>query len=398
MELTVLRPRPLTKNLTGCCSSGRVRPSSLYRAPLKYISSWVNSANRFYPYAVVIMTIYALYVYCYLFCWNEFANNASMSTGVAYITISGVLAFAVAFTWSRILMIGPGTAARIPQYELGVLSPPVISEKELVVYTDEEALCGTSSPPEIFPCDRHGFPLWCSTCQSIKPDRVHHSVTLGYCVPKMDHYCIWIGAVIGNDNYRLFLQFVFYYALKVMFILGTLGTYAYSNFDRLLKDRTHYIILFGLGISWMLMLGGVLYVHIGCTLANNTTIDLMRYGRDDFPIFNFRASDGLRVVSRMRPNDPLPYDLGRFENWKLTMGPTILHWLLPIPIQPRSKKFQNYEYNMFNRSLLALFEQRYASGEEGYLAYPHLQIHQNTSSGILEEKSASTTISVSEIP
>jgi palmitoyltransferase len=44
---------------------------------------------------------------------------------------------------------------------------------------------------DAFVCQDDGFPIWCSTCLTWKPDRTHHCREVGRCVRKMDHFCPW---------------------------------------------------------------------------------------------------------------------------------------------------------------------------------------------------------------
>ena len=49
------------------------------------------------------------------------------------------------------------------------------------------------SLPDLFFCDKQGFPYYCSNSNSIKLERSFYSKDIGYNVLKFDHYCIWIG-------------------------------------------------------------------------------------------------------------------------------------------------------------------------------------------------------------
>ena len=51
---------------------------------------------------------------------------------------------------------------------------------------------------QIFVCQTDGRPRWCSTCSNWKQDRVSHCSELNRCVKKMDHYCPWVGGIVGE--------------------------------------------------------------------------------------------------------------------------------------------------------------------------------------------------------
>ncbi|KAK3695562.1 DHHC palmitoyltransferase-domain-containing protein [Podospora appendiculata] len=66
---------------------------------------------------------------------------------------------------------------------------------------------------DVFVCDFDGRPPWCSTCCNWKPDRAHHCSEIDRCVRKMDHYCPWVGGIIGETSFKFFVQFTFYTTL-----------------------------------------------------------------------------------------------------------------------------------------------------------------------------------------
>ena len=51
---------------------------------------------------------------------------------------------------------------------------------------------------DAFVCETDGRPRWCGHCSTWKPDRVHHCSELNRCVRKMDHYCPWVGGIVGE--------------------------------------------------------------------------------------------------------------------------------------------------------------------------------------------------------
>jgi Uncharacterized protein containing DHHC-type Zn finger len=51
---------------------------------------------------------------------------------------------------------------------------------------------------DVFVCENDGMPRWCSRCCNYRIDRVHHCSELERCVRKMDHFCPWVGGVVGE--------------------------------------------------------------------------------------------------------------------------------------------------------------------------------------------------------
>lgn len=86
---------------------------------------------------------------------------------------------------------------------------------------------------DMFICDPIGFPIWCGTCSNYKPDRTHHCSDAGKCVMKLDHFCPWVGGVVGERNFKFFIQFTSYTCIYTMFILITMAC--------LIHDRSSHV-------------------------------------------------------------------------------------------------------------------------------------------------------------
>lgn len=97
---------------------------------------------------------------------------------------------------------------------------------------------------DVFSCDSEGMPIWCSRCHTWKPDRAHHNQDVGRCTMKMDHFCPWVGGVVGERSYKFFVQFNFY-----SFLLSGYGTGVLAYFVAERKENS------GLEIQWLVALG-----------------------------------------------------------------------------------------------------------------------------------------------
>lgn len=78
---------------------------------------------------------------------------------------------------------------------------------------------------DVFACELDGRPRWCSECENWKPDRTHHCREVGRCVRKMDHFCPWVGGVVGENGFKFFIQFVAYTAVYCTFVLIVTAIY-----------------------------------------------------------------------------------------------------------------------------------------------------------------------------
>ena len=135
-----------------------------------------------------------------------------ITIGIAIVIAYYVLLVPVAAAWIRLLVV----VLRSPGYV------PLGSER-----TGEEAepASGLESfwMRDVFACDSRGLPIWCSACNNWKPDRTHHNQDCGRCTEKMDHFCPWVGGVVGERSYKFFVQMNFYSMLLCAFTVGVLA-------------------------------------------------------------------------------------------------------------------------------------------------------------------------------
>ncbi|VVT47353.1 uncharacterized protein SAPINGB_P001669 [Magnusiomyces paraingens] len=376
---------------------------------------------------------YALYAFCYVYAYTLIYRHHSQGTGITLIVLLSFFLFLVIIDWACILFLGPGRATPQIPYNLSNHSTdPHLFSQDL-----------QPPPPDVFICDPDGFPLWCSHCQSIKTDRVHHSAELGYCVDKMDHMCHWLGTVIGRRNMRFFMLLQLHFFMAIIIVLSSVPIYIRDLFKtQSVAHRVQICVLMGIAGFWAILLIPFMITNCQYVVENTTTIERLRYYKRNpqYPIFNIRMPpsftvqqsgihhpNGIRIVSRLRLGDPRPYDTGsRWENWKETFGPSPIRWVLPLPylkFQNRSlssnfdtrekeKNNNNNNNNDNNKSILGtygttnnqslppqlqsqsqsskftvahnpklieLMIDRFLKGEEGFYAYPFLQGLQNDS-------------------
>jgi len=67
----------------------------------------------------------------------------------------------------------------------------------------------------------------CKICEIKKVPRSKHCNLCGFCVPMLDHHCVWINACVGEKNYKLFLMFLFIHMVWTTygFILSVIAFY-----------------------------------------------------------------------------------------------------------------------------------------------------------------------------
>lgn len=94
---------------------------------------------------------------------------------------------------------------------------------------------------------------------------------LNRCVPRADHYCMWIGTVIGRNNYRPFFKFASLLFGFVFIMLIYLAVYTRSNIERGLDNN--FIVLYILTGFWSIMIFALVASHVYYLKSNMTTID-----------------------------------------------------------------------------------------------------------------------------
>lgn len=116
----------------------------------------------------------------------------------------------------RLLFAGPG---HIPRGEDDV---------------EKQGAPDPTSSADMYVCEPGGYPRWCKVCEAVKPDRAHHSSNSGRCTYKMgiqvsqsklirDHFCPWVGGMVGFSRYKFFFQFVSYTAVFCSYVIASVA-------------------------------------------------------------------------------------------------------------------------------------------------------------------------------
>ncbi|KAH9826557.1 palmitoyltransferase pfa5-like [Teratosphaeria destructans] len=175
--------------------------------------------------------------------------------GIAITIVWFILLIPVAFAYLRLLTV----VLRNPGYV------PLGKEVE----DDEQS----DPPPEfwtrdVFVCDQNGLPIYCKHCHNWKPDRTHHNQDVGRCTMKMDHFCPWVGGVVGERAIKFFTQFLFYTV-----ILTTYGTILFAFFVHENRSHVQWIVALALAGFFLLFTLGMLVNTLWLALQNRTTIE-----------------------------------------------------------------------------------------------------------------------------
>lgn len=256
---------------------------------------------------------------------------------------------------------------------------------------------------DVFICHTDGRPRWCSSCCNWKQDRASHCSEIGRCVKKMDHYCPWVGGIVGETcrfnlfcqwtgltlsaAYKFFVQFTFYTAIYCAIIIVAAAICLSALIQDGLTTDGFVIAAIALGgffgVFTFTMTGtAVRYICVNLTnvdylkaktLVHQLAIRVPRgtppgadYGVITYPLPRDGAAaaaagtpllDRTAAAEPVSPRDHLasrtfaivrtekgenPWDLGLSRNWKSVMGSNIADWLLPFNPSP-CESFENNE-------------------------------------------------------
>lgn len=286
------------------------------------------------PITVICLMCYGSCVYAYLFCYRElYLRLDNKVTSVILLVVECILCLIIWSIWMQVIIVGPGKQPRILPFR--IIPEPIINNS----YSTVEKSIQSLIPPNIYQCDKQGYPIWCSNCQSLKMERTHHSTMLNQCIPRFDHFCVWIGTVIGRRNYRLFIQFVFYFILFFIFILGSIASFISRIANDLIskpKLGTHIIIVMIVSGIFLTMLIPFFFTYIYYMAKNRTAIEAMSKKKKSRSVKRYfcfyNHGDGYRYIIES-PLDGFQdyYDKGKCTtNICEFIGTNIIFWFVPI--------------------------------------------------------------------
>lgn len=213
------------------------------------------------PVGLLLSFGYLDYAVGYVIGYDVWPTNHGAA---AVWAVLGYLQLTTIIYWARLFQ-GPGKLIKIEPYDLYENSPDL------------------HPPPDMFPCDADGFPYWCGVCQSLKAPRSFHLSDLGYCVPKFDHFCIWVGTVIGQENTLAFTRFLQHFAAMCITCIVFAAINFPSDFPH--HINLHYVAVMAYGSIALLMVMTLYvsqfrYIYYNMTMFDDLTRNqAKRYNR-----------------------------------------------------------------------------------------------------------------------
>lgn len=205
------------------------------------------------PAFLAVCLVYCTYVLCHTVGYRIFYLALLRPAAIVLWALVALLTPLIYMYWAVILIRGPGRIPTVP-------------------FSLEDS--GSLAPPDAFLCDALGFPLYCSQCQQLKPERTFHLLLVDRCVPRFDHQCVWLGAAIGRDNLMPFFSLV-----KLLAVFSAVSiSYIGISFQHAKDNSTlmpHLVVTMVLNsFSAFMLVGLVITTTFQMALAQ-TTLDAL---------------------------------------------------------------------------------------------------------------------------
>lgn len=261
---------------------------------------------RVIPVLLVLVASYGSYVVVGPLSINYLLNppdgqEADTVTGLAIPIAYFILLLPVAASWLRLTLVVLNDPGYIPQGP--DRAPPGES--------------GTNNPPgleyfwqrDAFICDQGGLPIWCSYCKNWKPDRTHHNQDVGRCTRKMDHFCPWVGGVVGENSMKFFIQFTGYTALFTAYVMIVFAYFIAQH-----EKNAQWIVAVGLSGFFLFFTLGMFVNSTYLACLNYTTIEHSGLG-------SYRKTYMAVILPPDQQRDPLaPPPPARLASYKSDVG------------------------------------------------------------------------------
>lgn len=287
------------------------------------------------PIGIFLLMTYGTWAFSHKLCYDHiYKEYGSESAAIGLIAVVCFLQILLLLIWLQIaVVIGPGRLPRV--------SPYLIFPDQASDVNDSEKYHNYSSvfPPICYQCDPNGYPLWCSNCQSLKTERAHHSRELGHCVPKFDHKCIWLGTIIGKDNYRLFVQYCVFMTIWLVIIWTSIVAYIRDIVRDFKGHGSHVngniIAVLILTTSFWVIVTSLLLTQLNCIVKNRTSLEVIERRKKAFSTRKmfcyYSPDDACRYVVEL--DKPEYGNCWTKENWWTnaveSLGSNMLMWIIP---------------------------------------------------------------------
>ncbi|CAN3361522.1 hypothetical protein DICA1_D04258 [Diutina catenulata] len=268
-------------------------------------SRWATALT---PVAVLLGMGYANFAVGWALGHQEIWQWHSHGVAISLWVLFGVCQALLYFYWVLIFYIGPGKQPHMALLDIHHSGSPDVC-----------------SVPPLFVCDENGYPYYESSAETITVARSFYCKRLSHQVLKYDHYCVWIGSVIGESNYLFFLKFMQWYLW--VFVLVLIFTARYSSSSASHGYNWNFVVMLVMSFFWIVMIAAMLGTHIWYVSYDLTTLDEITHkqhnrwtklgrGRKELGrrFVNVDAGEGRRAVVEYSIRDRV-FDQGFRRNW-----------------------------------------------------------------------------------
>lgn len=254
---------------------------------------------------IIIKILLSLYLYESFYCYNlknELDLKYSKKAFLIYIIYLFILYFINIFL--------PETQSDIDKYiNLDSNNNP---KKELIIFKQNY--------------------LMCNFCHKAKFIRSSHCRLCDKCISFRDHHCPFTANCIGYNNMQYFLNFCFWASYGIIFYIFSYVNFRYNNLSILMKTiiKVDFITnIFVLSSLFLNLLRSFVNIYNNRTHLEN----IRQVGIEiKFPIYDFYKEKNKSSINNL-------YNIGFLSHLFYVVGPTLLHFILPLP------KFKNYILN-----------------------------------------------------
>ena len=176
-------------------------------------------------------------------------------------------------------------------------------------------------------CIDIGYPCrYCERCKKFRKPRAYHCKKCNECILERDHHCCWVGSCIGKNNFRYFLQYVYYTSAALAFasVIEIIGLIKHIKLAFVLvRGRLRFSFIPGIHVFF-----GIIVIGMILALFFSIAYLAMIYKenlRDNMTTMESIEHKRWKKLSEHPYKFPL-YDKGYEENKKQIMGVGMEVW------------------------------------------------------------------------
>ena len=174
----------------------------------------------------------------------------------------------------------------------------------------------------------------CNFCKGAKFIRTSHCRLCDKCISFRDHHCSFTTTCIGINNMQIFINFCFWGLYAIIFV-----TCSYFKYET--KDPSFFTLLifkidFIGNLFFISALNGIIVRCLFYIYNNHTYLESIRQIGVEikFPIYNFT-----KEINKKKSNNF--YNIGFLNHLYYSIGPSLLHLILPLPKLPNYILIEN---------------------------------------------------------